>query len=685
VDVGDFNNDNRLDIVVANFGTNNIGIFLGNGNGTFENQTTFSTGSGSAPVAVVVGDLNNNNCLDIVVANFYGQNVGIFFGYNNGTFASQITLSTGELSYPAFVTLSDLNNDFLLDILAPRIDRDSLSIFLGIGNGSFLSEVPFYTGYQSAPAYVAVGDLNNDSFLDIVVGNSNVNFISIFPGSGVGAFGSLIVHRIASDATQNFVAIADLNGDKQLDVILANYDGNFIAALFGYDALDFGSPMEFPTSYAVLSSSVSIGDFNRDNRLDIAVSDFGTSDIDIYFRDENGTFLIKRSLSTGENSYPQMVASADLNNDNILDIAVVNTGTDDLGVFLGYGNGSFQSIMTYSTGSQSQPYSLAIGDFNNDNRSDFAVANYGADNVGILLGFDIGNFTAIPNLILYSTSVSLSLKYLATGDFNKDNLPDIVFVDKNTDMVVIFLTQGNGTFSNPITYSTGSGSVPSSVVVGDFNDDTNLDIAVANNGSKSISIFLGDDHGAFGAPTMFSTGGFLLSFVTVGDFNNDSHLDVVVAISDADQIGIFFGDGNGKLTSIATYSTGLGSALSSLAVGDFNHDNHSDIVVTNSGTNQIGILLGNGNGSFASQIVYSNAPGSNPVSVALGDFNNDNQLDIVVASFANGIIGIYLGHKNGTFTGPGTFYIGSAAQPASVAVGDFNNDNNLDIVVACIY
>jgi hypothetical protein len=264
-------------------------------------------------------------------------------------------------------------------------------------------------------------------------------------------------------------------------------------------------------------------------------------------------------------------------------------------------------------------------------------------------------------------------------------LPDIVFVDGYTYMVVIFLTQGNETFSNPITYSTGSGSVPSSVVVGDFNDDTNLDIAVANNGPNSISIFLGDGHGAFGAPTMFSTGAFLLSFVTVGDFNNDSHLDVVVAISDANQIGILFGDGNGTLTSIATYSTGLGSAPSSLAVGDFNHDNHSDIVVTNSGTNQIGILLGNGNGSFASQIVYSIAPGSNPVSVAVGDFNNDNQLDIVVASFGNGIIVIYLGLKNGTFTGPGIFYTNSAAQPVSVAVGDVNNDNNLDIVVACLY
>ena len=100
--VGDFNNDSRLDIVVPNYWAYNIGVFLGYGNGTFSSQTTFSTGDNSQPIEVVVGDFNNDDQLDIAVANYWADNVGIFLGYGNGTFASQVTYSTGYGSEPMF-------------------------------------------------------------------------------------------------------------------------------------------------------------------------------------------------------------------------------------------------------------------------------------------------------------------------------------------------------------------------------------------------------------------------------------------------------------------------------------------------------------------------------------------------------------------------------------------------------
>src|SRR5277367_4694507 len=91
---GDFNNDNQLDLVTANYGTNNIGVFLSSGNGTFENQSTFSTGLGSRPYSIVVGHFNDDTMLDIAVANYGTNNICVFLGYGNGVFANPTTYST---------------------------------------------------------------------------------------------------------------------------------------------------------------------------------------------------------------------------------------------------------------------------------------------------------------------------------------------------------------------------------------------------------------------------------------------------------------------------------------------------------------------------------------------------------------------------------------------------------------
>ena len=110
------NNDNRLDIIVANYQGYNIGIFLGNDNGTFSSVTTYSTGYGSLPTSVAVGDFNNDDRLDIVVANLRTNNVGIFLGYGNGTFSFMIPYETGSQSAPISVAVGDFNKDGRLDL-----------------------------------------------------------------------------------------------------------------------------------------------------------------------------------------------------------------------------------------------------------------------------------------------------------------------------------------------------------------------------------------------------------------------------------------------------------------------------------------------------------------------------------------------------------------------------------------
>jgi hypothetical protein len=683
VAVGDFNNDHWLDIVAVLTYDNNVGILLGFGNGTFTDPILYSTCAGCSPQTVAVGKFNNDSNLDFVVANNDDNNLAVFFGSGNGTFANPITYSTQEQSFPAFVNVGDLNNDRIMDIIVPIQWRDLVGFFLSNGNGSFGYYHAYYVGYQVVPTYVVTGDFNNDNLTDFIVSNSYVNYLSIFRGLGNEIFSSAIQLTIQVPIGSNFLVTGDFNEDGRLDLISVNHDGNFIAVFLGYDAGIFRSMIEFSTSYALLPTSITIGDFNQDKRMDLGVSNFASSNFDIYIGYDNGSFIIENTFSTGDNSQPQMLLSADLNNDNILDIAVTNTGNDNIGIFLGYGNGSFQSMKTYDTGSQSLPYSLSVSDFNNDNRSDLVVANFGSNNIGIILGFDIGAYTALPVLIIYSAAQQY-LQYIAIGDFNNDNISDIVFIDRIDAIVGIFLTQNNGTFLNPTTYSTG-GSSPTCIAAGDFNNDKHLDIIITNRDSNNIGLLFGYGNGTFIGPITSSTGtNFTPKTLAIGDFNNDNQLDIVIGDSSTNQIGILLGLNNGTFSNMSIYFTRSGSTPSSLAVGDFNNNTYLDIVVADYGSGNIEILLGYGNGTMANSTVYSTT-GTFPIGVAVGDFNNDNRLDIVVVTFDDGVVAVYLGYGNGTFANPIIASAGGGAQPQALTVGDFNNDNRLDVAVAAAY
>jgi hypothetical protein len=128
--VGDFNNDSRLDIVVANYGSNSVDIFLGYGNGSFTNQTTYSLNSDSDPYSVAVSDLNNDAILDIVVANYAANSLGVFLGYGDGTFTNATLLSLEYGSQPFSVVIGDFNSDKKMDFAVANNGTDSLNILL---------------------------------------------------------------------------------------------------------------------------------------------------------------------------------------------------------------------------------------------------------------------------------------------------------------------------------------------------------------------------------------------------------------------------------------------------------------------------------------------------------------------------------------------------------------------------
>ncbi|CAF1344476.1 unnamed protein product [Rotaria sp. Silwood1] len=328
--------------------------------------------------------------------------------------------------------------------------------------------------------------------------------------------------------------------------------------------------------------------------------------------------------------------------------------------------------MTYSTGAVSA--SVTVGDFNNDTLLDIAVANHGDNTVSILLGYGDGSFA---NQTKYSTGSGPSS--VAIDDFNNDTLLDIVVTNWNDNTMSVFLGYGNGVFTNQMIYSTGTS--PSSVAVGDFNNDTRLDIVVANNNEQSVSIYLGyPNEGFFKQMRLITGNGSRPKSFTIGDFNNDNEMDIAVANSGINNVGIFLRYDNGSFRNQVAYAAD--SSPWSIAVGDFNNDTILDIVVANLGSDNVGIFLGWSDGSFSNQKTFTTGFSSQPNAVAVGDFNNDTLLDIIVANYGTNNIGVLLGYGNGFFTSAKLFSTGYGSLPFSISVNDLDNDGKLDFVVA---
>ncbi len=272
------------------------------------------------------------------------------------------------------------------------------------------------------------------------------------------------------------------------------------------------------------------------------------------------------------------------------------------------------------------------------------------------------------------SSGGLTPRFIALGDFNADGKADLAIVNEQSSTVTIFLGNGNGNFQLFESLVVGLG--PRSMAVGDIDGDGKLDLVVANRVSNTVSVMLGNGDGTFRPRVDFATVGHP-AFIVLGDFNGDGKIDLAMATEDDQNATIMLGNGDGTFRGPVGFSAGF--TPQGLAVGDFNGDGKADLAVANQASSTVSILLGNGDGTFKTAVDQRAGGGVEYVTAA--DLNGDGHADLVVANRSTSNISVLLGRGDGTFQTHVEFPSGGVS-PHFIMVADFNGDGILDLAVA---
>ncbi|MCI0737444.1 MAG: VCBS repeat-containing protein, partial [Gemmataceae bacterium] len=333
-----------------------------------------------------------------------------------------------------------------------------------------------------------------------------------------------------------------------------------------------------------------------------------------------------------------------------------------------------------------EPVTVAVGDVNADGKLDMVTPNFRGQSVSVFLGNGDGSFqTAVNSPAGPVVSVEVS-------EFNGDGKPDLVIATLGEypffpdSSVSVLLGNGDGTFQAP--YRVANSGFP---VAGDLNGDGNTDLAVAmlNFSDHHIGVLLGNGDGTFRPGGMFESFGAPIE-PTLGDLNGDGALDLVAVSVSPDKLLVLLNDGNGAFGPVQHVAAGR--SPNSVALADFNHDGALDIAATNdisyltSYRSTVSILLGKGDGSFGSVVQYVLGPIlSKPQMVVTADFNGDGNLDIAalvrdVPPTYTPVVSVLLGAGDGTFRA--AVHHTLAPYTTFIAAADFNGDGLADLATA---
>jgi hypothetical protein len=337
-----------------------------------------------------------------------------------------------------------------------------------------------------------------------------------------------------------------------------------------------------------------------------------------------------------------------------------------------------------------RPNRVTVADLNHDGKPDLIVSTPDdslggyATQISVMLGKGGGVFTQPQNYLVGSRPLEV-----VVGDFDGDGTLDLAVTNWASNNVAILHGNGNGTFG--ATHYFPCGSEPHGLVAADFNHDGILDLAIANNGVASVSVLLGlgsggVGDGTFAAPVAYPVDGLSLG-VSTADLDGDGNLDLVASANFAG-IAVLMGHGDGTFAPAHGYAAGAQPVH--ITIHDLDADGIPDLLVSNSSFGGVAFLKGLGGGAFSSPTIYG-AGTINANSTVIADFNGDGIADFALSdprhgySSEDGLLHIFAGHAtggvpDGTFSLQSTYVVSSYC--LSIATADLNGDGMPDVAVA---
>ncbi len=642
------------------------------GLGNYRLTTTFQTGSvlyaplaaGTGTAWVVTADVNNDGIPDVITGNRIDNTVSIFLGNGNGTFAPPESFDIGARVWR--ITVADVNNDGRPDILTANKGENTVGVLLGNGDGTFQAMKVYPVGTR--PGGVTVADVNGDGKPDLVVSNYASDTIGILLGNGDGTFQPQQTYPTNNGpgfAGPGPAAVADVNGDGIPDLIYPNYIGANVAVRLGKGDGTFGAQETFPAGKG--SYSVKVLDVNGDGIPDIVDANAVDNSVSVLLGNGNGAFQTQKVYPVGFDPYSMTVA--DLNGDGRPDIVTSNRGDNTVSVLLSNGDGTFQGQEVFPTGKF--PRAVAVADLNSDGKPDIVTANQGDNSVSVLLGNGDGTFSfgvqqsaPAPNLRPFQVTVA---------DVNGDGIPDIITANRSDNSVSVLLGNPDGSFQTKETFA--AGRLPISVAVADLNGDGKPDIVTANYGGNTVSVLLGNGDGTF-QPHIDLVAGSDPYDVKVADLNGDGKPDLVVTNKNDNTVGVLLGNGNGTFQPMQAFPVASGPY--EVVVKDVDGNGIPDLIVSHFSASVVDVLLGNGDGTFQPSRTF--ATDGRPYGLAVADVNGDGKPDIITANYHNSTVSVLLNEGGGNFGSAMNNPVGKA--PNEVQVADLNGDGKPDIITA---
>lgn len=503
---------------------------------------------------------------------------------------------------------------------------------------SFGTQTTYST--NTTPNAVALADINGDGNLDLLDVDQGSNVLGLRLGNGNGTFQATRTTFATGTEPQNLVT-GDFNGDGNTDVATMNPGAGTIAVFLNNGSGGFNTKVNYSLSgvSSDLGSGLIAADVNSDGRIDLIGCSSSTDKVFVLLGDSNGTFQASVSYTTG--SQPNSVMAADFNNDGKLDLAVANFNSNSISTLRGNGDGTFQAKTDISLGSV-KPISLVSGDFNNDGKADLAyldvypVINPSSDpfsdpqNPMIYCRYGNGSngFTSYFGL----NAASNDFGYLTLSDIDLDGALDVI--EATVNQITVYKLSTNASLQSQTNYTVGT--TPTTPVIADINGDLCPDIIVPNSGSNTVSVRLN---------TMVYVGTKSINRVNSQNTDADS-LDYTVTFNqtvngvDASDFSVTTGAGVSGTPSISVTSGSAGSSTYTVHVSGLTGSGTVGLNLKSSGTGIVAASNGTTaiSGGYTAGQTYTLAaasPSISGVSVTAGSYKVGDNVPVTIAITSN--------------------------------------------------